>query len=282
MKMIFDPLKFLSQRLPSLNKDEEMQLAHRANSGDSDALELLVKSHLTFLINIAKRYSRSGIPIGDLLQEGVIGFMHAIKKFDPGLNTRLSTYARFWVRASMQDYVLKSWSIVKFGSSSSQKSLFLNLRRKASEVIYGGDVASDQIVSQLAKRFKTTSTEVRSLANRIVFGDQTLETSGNNQSTKSLSDYFINGCVTPEEKVVLDNEKAKICEVIGRALKKLPAREQFIIRHRYLEGAKQTFSSIGKELGLSKDRVRQLEFRALKTLRKLTETSLIDAQIIIK
>ena len=85
-----------------------------------------------------------------------------------------------------------------------------------------------------------------------------------------------------DEKFVMNNEKAKICEVIGRALQKLPAREQFIIRHRYLEGAKQTFASIGKELGLSKDRVRQLEFRALKTLRKLTETSLIDAQIIIK
>ena len=265
-----------------LGKEEERALARRANEGDEEAEEKLITSHLGFVFKLANGYRRSGVPMSDLVQEGMVGLIHAVRRYNPDLDTRLSTYARWWIRASMQDYIVKSWSLVRLSTTSAQKSLFLNLRRKTSELIEGADALSENFVSQLAERFETTASDVRNLARRVTQRDQSLDTPISDEFGATWLDNLKSENETPEELVVKQSQKTELCQLLARALQKLPAREQFIIENRYFAEVKQTFASIGRELNLSKDRVRQLENRALQTLKEITEPGLIDGQIISK
>ena len=265
-----------------LGKEEERELARRASDGDEKAQEKLITSHLGFVFNLAKGYRRSGVPMSDLIQEGIIGLIHAVRRYDPDFDTRLSTYAKWWIRASMQDHIVRSWSLVRLSTTSAQKSLFLNLRRKTSELIEGADALSENIVSQLAERFETTAADVRNLARRVTQRDQSLDTPISDEYGETWLQKLKCESETPEELVVKQSEKTELCQLLGRALNKLPAREKFIIENRYFAEVRQTFASIGRDLNLSKDRVRQLENRALQTLREITEPSLIDGQIISK
>lgn len=265
-----------------LGKEEERALARRAIEGDETAEEQLINSHLGFVMKVAKGYKRSGVPMSDLIQEGIIGLIKAVRRFDPDFDTRLSTYAKWWIRASIQDYIVKSWSLVRLSTTSAQKSLFLNLRRKTSELIEGADALSENIVTQLAERFETTAVDVRNLARRVTLRDQSLDIPISNEHGETWLDQLKSDAETPEERIAQESEKTILSELMERALQKLPAREQFIIKNRYFVEARQTFASIGRELNLSKDRVRQLENCALQTLKELTEPGLIDGQIIIK
>ena len=265
-----------------LGREEEKDLARLASDGDDAAVERLITSHLGFVLNVAKGYRRSGVPMSDLIQEGIIGLIQAVKRFNPELDTRLSTYAKWWIRASIQDHVVKSWSLVRLSTTSAQKSLFLNLRRKTSEIIEGADALSENIVSQLAERFETTAADVRNLARRVTQRDQSLDTPICDEFGESWLDQLKSDTETPEDSIAKDSEKIELCELIVRAMQNLPTREQFIIKSRYFAEAKQTFASIGRELNLSKDRVRQLETRALQTLKKFMEPGLIDGRIIVK
>ena len=265
-----------------LGKEEERALARRAIEGDEMAEEQLINSHLGFVMKVAKGYKRSGVPMSDLIQEGIVGLIKAVRRFNPDFDARLSTYAKWWIRASIQDHIVKSWSLVRLSTTSAQKSLFLNLRRKTSELIEGADALSENIVTQLAERFETTAVDVRNLARRVTLRDQSLDAPISGEHGETWLDQLKSDAETPEECIVQESEKTILSELMKRALQKLPAREQFIIKNRYFVEAKQTFASIGRELNLSKDRVRQLENRALQTLKELTETGLIDSQIIIK
>ena len=133
-----------------LDREEEKELARLAEMGDTAATDRLIISHLGFVVNVAKGYRRSGVPMSDLVQEGVIGLVKAVKKFNPEMDARLATYAKWWIRASIQDHIVRSWSIVRLSTTSAQKSLFLNLRRKTAELIDGADALSDTFVLQLA------------------------------------------------------------------------------------------------------------------------------------
>ena len=268
--------------LSFLEKEEEKDLARRASDGDEAAEEKLITSHLGFVLNVARGYKRSGVPMSDLIQEGIVGLIHAVRKFNPDLDTRLSTYAKWWIRASIQDHIVRSWSLVRLGTTSAQKSLFLNLRRKTFELIEGADTLSEQIVSQLAERFETTAADVRNLARRVTQRDQSLNTKISNASSETWLDQLESDAETPEEHIVKNSERTELRELMVRALQNLPAREQFIIKCRYFTEVRRTFSSIGRELNLSKDRVRQLEARALQTLREMTEPDLVEGQIIVK
>ncbi len=265
-----------------LGREEEKELARRAEGGDAAAAEKLITSHLGFVVNVAKGYRRSGVPMSDLVQEGVVGLVQAVKKFNPDMDARLSTYARWWIRASIQDYIVRSWSLVRLSTSSAQKSLFLNLRRKTTELLDGADALSDTLAAQLAERFETTAADVKNLARRVAQRDQSLNTPLSNDSTSSWLDLLRSDVPSPEDQLAEESETTALSELMALALESLSDRERFIIRNRYFTEAKQTFASIGRELNLSKDRVRQLEARALESLREFLEPGLAERQIILK
>lgn len=267
---------------PFLEKEEEKELARLAGEGDAAAVEKLVTSHLGFVVKMAKAYRRSGVPMPDLIQEGMVGLVQAVKKFNPDKDARLSTYAMWWIRAAMQDHIVRSWSLVRLSTTSAQKSLFLQLRRKTSELIEGADALSDEFATRLAERFETTAADVRGLARRISHRDQSLNAPLGEATDESWIDRLASDAPNPEETLAAESEKTALQDLLAMALAKLPDREQFIIEHRYLTEARQTFASIGRELNLSKDRVRQLEARALETLKGLLEPGLFDGQILTK
>ena len=265
-----------------LGREEEKELARRAEGGDAAAAEKLITSHLGFVVNVAKGYRRSGVPMSDLVQEGVVGLVQAVKKFNPDMDARLSTYAKWWIRASIQDHIVRSWSLVRLSTSSAQKSLFLNLRRKTAELLDGADALSDTLAAQLAERFETTAADVKNLARRVAQRDQSLDTPLSDDSASSWLDLLRSDAPSPEDKLAEESETTALSELMTLALESLPDRERFIIRNRYFAEAKQTFASIGRELDLSKDRVRQLEARALESLREFLEPGLAERQIIVK
>ncbi len=267
---------------PLLGREEERDLARRAEKGDAAAAEKLITSHLGFVVNVAKGYRRSGIPMSDLVQEGVVGLVQAVRKFNPDMDARLSTYARWWIRASIQDHIVRSWSLVRLSTSSAQKSLFLNLRRKTAELLDGADALSDTLAAQLAERFETTAADVKNLARRVAHRDQSLDTPLFDDSANSWLEVLRSDALSPEDKLAEESETTALRELMTLALENLPDRERFIIRNRYFAEARQTFASIGTELDLSKDRVRQLEARALESLREFLEPCLLERQITVK
>lgn len=265
-------------KAPRLGREEERELARRAGAGDAVAIDKLVASHIAFVIKIAKGYRQTGIPMSDLVQEGMVGLVQAVKRFNPERDVRLATYAAWWIRASIQDHVVKSWSMVRFSTNSAQKSLFFNLRRVTAEFFDGADALSDELTAKIADRFGTTKAEVIALARRIAHRDQSLDARPGANGGDSWLDRLISGETNAEERLAEDGEKRVLSEFLARALDMLPDRERVIIRGRYFEEAKRTFAALGRELDLSKDRVRQLEARALEKLREMLEPMLRGTQ----
>ena len=262
--------------LPLLGREEELELARRAGQGDGAAIDRLIRSHARFVIKMARGYRQTGVPMSDLIQEGMIGLVQAIRKFNPEKEARLATYAKWWVRAAMQDHVVRSWSLVRLSTSSAQKSLFLQVRRLTSELLEGADALGDDIAARLADRFGTTATDVLNLARRVGYRDRSLDGPISSDGEGCWLDQLPSDAPSPEEQLERSGERRAVGELIAAALAKLPAREQVIIRKRYLEEAKETFASIGRELDLSKDRVRQLEARALDSLRELLGSAALN------
>ena len=264
-------------RQPMLGDEEERQLARRSGAGDIEAARRLIVSHLRFVIRIARNYRGSGLPMTDLIQEGTLGLIQAVRRFNPDRGVRLSTYAMWWIRAAIQDYVVRSWSLVRIGTTNTQKALFLRLRRTTAELISGAEDLSDELIAKLAARFGTTAAEVAALARRIAGGgDQSLDqpVSAGEDRDGTLMERMASKEPTPEEALAEASEHRFLAQTINKALAMLPPREQLIIRKRYFEDVRQTFDAIGREIGLSKDRVRQLEARALEKLRDLLHPAL--------
>jgi RNA polymerase sigma-32 factor len=259
-------------RQPMLGREEESRLARRADAGDAEATRRLIASHLRVVIRIARGYRSSGLPMADLVQEGTVGLIRAVRRFNPDHGARLSTYAMWWIRAAIQDHVVHSWSLVRMGTTNTQKALFLRLRQLGSELIDGAEGLSDEIVAKLARGFDTTASEVRSLARRMTAGDWSLDQAPAGGSP--WVDRLASDAPTPEDEAAEASQRRFLGEIVDRALAMLPPREQLIIRRRYFEEARQTFEAIGREVGLSKDRVRQLEAKALATLREVLRPAL--------
>lgn len=220
-------------RHPFLERDEEIELVRRAGDGDGEAVRRLVGSHLRFVIKIARRYRGLGVPMSDLIQDGTVGLMQAVRRFDPRRGVRLSTYAMWWIRASLQASVSKSWSRVVAGSSNAQKALSQGLRR-------------------LAPQFGAES-----------------DSGGRGEEARSLLENLVCDAPNPEQRIAEERGQRVLQRSLAAALDRLPPREQLVIRKRYLEEVRPTFAAIGRELGVSKDRVRQLEGSALGRLRAL-------------
>jgi len=258
-------------RQPRLSRDEEKELFRRLRLGDRAAATKLVTSHLRFVLHIAKRYNNQEHPLADLIQEGTVGLLEAVKRFNPDRDVQLSTYAMWWIRAAIQDYVVRSRSLVKIGTTAAQKSLFFNLRRRIGELV-DGDGLSEDFTKGLAERFNTSVTDVMNFARRIARPDLPLDaTLPNTDHQSPIIDQLQNETPTPEETLVAESEGRLWLEWLGRALSGLPPRELLIIRRRFLTEKALSRTALGIELGLSKERVRQLEVRALAQLKAMLE-----------
>lgn len=263
---------------PMLEKDHELELARRwKDEQDEQALHELVRSYTRLVIAIAAKFKNYGLPLGDLIQEGNIGLMEAAARFDPTLENRFSTYATWWVRAQIQDYVLRNWSIVRTGTTSSQKSLFFNLRRLRAKIDGQSvrDFLDNDAIESISKELGVKPKEVMEMESRMNGGDQSLNNTVGETGESEWQDFLADQTPGPEEIVIGMKDNATRSNWLNAALSELSPREQTIIRERKMNDDVVTLEDLGKQLGISKERVRQLEQRAMD---KLKSSLLIKVQ----
>ena len=239
---------------PFLSAEEEDSLARRALAGDAGAEQRLICSHLRFVVRMARAYRSYGLPLSDLVQEGTVALIQAIRRYDPNRGARLATYAMWSIRAALQEQVVSSWSLVRIGTTSTQRSLFLKLRRLSAELRESADALGEEMLDALARRFGLPVPEVAALAARASARDRSLDAPAASAVCDERPD--------PEAAA----EQRLWSGLLARAVAMLPEREAAIIRGRYFGERAASFAGLGRELGLSKDRVRQLEEKALRQL----------------
>ncbi len=265
--------KYLEEirRFPMLEPDEEFMLAKRwREHGDRDAAHRLVTSHLRLVAKIAMGYRGYGLPIGEIVSEGNVGLMQAVKRFEPDKGFRLATYAMWWIRAAIQEYILRSWSLVKMGTTANQKKLFFNLRKVKGQIaaVDEGDLRPDQ-VSEIATRLGVTEEDVVSM-NRRLSGDASLNSPvrADGDTTSEWQDWLVDDAESQETELVrseeLDNRKRMLADAMGV----LNDREKRIFTARRLEEDPLTLEQLSEEFGVSRERVRQIEVRAFEKVQR--------------
>ena len=264
--------KYLSRirSFPMLEKDEEYMLAKSwSERDDVEAAHKLVTSHLRLVAKIAMGYRGYGLPLSDLISEGNIGMMHAVKKFDPERGFRLATYAMWWIKASIQEYILRSWSLVKIGTTAAQKKLFFNLRRLKGKIdaIDGGDLKPEQ-VTYIADTLEVAETEVISMNQRMSGGDKSLNTpmASDIDGGGEWQDWIEDDRENQEVEFAEREEFEAQYSVMREALESLNPREQRIIRARRLTEPALTLEDLSEEFNVSRERIRQIEVRAFEKL----------------
>lgn len=267
---------------PLLEKEHELALARRwKEQRDEKALHELVRSYTRLVVAIASKFKNYGLPIGDLIQEGNIGLMEAAARFEPDLENRFSTYATWWVKAQIQDYVLRNWSIVRTGTTASQKSLFFNLRRLRAKI--DGQSARDYLdsdaVAHIAKELGVQPKEVLEMEARMNGGDQSLNNTVGESGDDEWQDFLADQAPNPEDVVIGMRDNATRSKWLGEALGELSPRERTIIEERRMNDDVVTLEDLGKQLGISKERVRQLEQRAMDKLKASLMVKVRDAGI---
>ncbi|WP_372786079.1 RNA polymerase sigma factor RpoH [Phenylobacterium sp.] len=279
--------RYLSEirKFPMLAKDQEFMLAKRwQEHEDPDAAHQLVTSHLRLVAKIAMGYRGYGLPIGEVISEGNVGLMQAVKKFDPDKGFRLATYAMWWIRASIQEYILRSWSLVKMGTTAAQKKLFFNLRKAKSEIsaLQEGDMHPDQ-VSVIATKLGVLNEEVISMNRRLSGGDASLNSPMRADSESEWQDWLVDDKTPSQETVVADNQEKTIrMSLLEEAMTELTDRERHILTERRLKDEPTTLEELASQYGVSRERVRQIEVRAFEKLQKSMkaaahERHLVDA-----
>ncbi|AGH98235.1 RNA polymerase factor sigma-32 [Micavibrio aeruginosavorus] len=273
-----------SMNEPLLERDHELDLARRwREDGDERALHELVRSYTRLVIAMASRFRNYGLPLGDLIQEGNIGLMQAANRFEHDRGVRFSTYATWWIRSAMQDYVLRNWSIVRTGTTAAQKSLFFNLRRLRSkiEAATEREGLTTEGRTQIAKELKVNLKDVEDMEGRLSASDHSLNArigmDGEDEWQSLLSDERPN----PEEIVIGMKDAQTRSQWLNEALSELSDRERTIITERHLGHEAVTLEDLGKELGVSKERVRQLEQRAMSKLRQSMTRHIDDTDDIL-
>ena len=266
--------RYLSEirKFPMLSKDEEFMLAKRwSEHGDSKSAHKLVTSHLRLVAKIAMGYRGYGLPIGEVISEGNVGLMQAVKKFDPDKGFRLATYAMWWIRASIQEYILRSWSLVKMGTTAAQKKLFFNLRRLKGEMqaLEEGDLRPEH-VSSIAHKLAVTEDEVTSMNRRMSGGgDASLNAPVAAEGDSEWIDWLADNTEGTQETRLADSEEFSArMSLLKDAMSTLSERERHIIEERRLKDEPTTLEDLSKEYGVSRERVRQIEVRAFEKLQK--------------
>jgi RNA polymerase sigma-32 factor len=265
-------LRYIRQAMdePLLEREHELNLARLwREKGDQRALHELVRSYTRLVVAIAAKFRNYGLPMGDLIQEGNIGLMEAAARFDPSLENRFSTYASWWIKAQIQDYVLRNWSIVRTGTTAAQKALFFNLRRLRARI--DGQSARDYLdtdsVQKIATELGVEKKEVMEMESRMNGGDQSLNSPIGQEGENEWQDLLADNAPNPEDVVIGMKDNATRSKWLSEALGQLSDRERTIIQERRMGDEVVTLEDLGKQLGISKERVRQLEQRAMDKLK---------------
>ena len=258
------------RRFPMLEPEEEFMLAKRwQEQGDTEAAHRLVTSHLRLVAKIAMGYRGYGLPLNEIISEGNVGLMQAVKRFDPDRGFRLATYAMWWIRAAIQEYILHSWSLVKMGTTAAQKKLFFNLRKLKGQMqaIDEGDLAPET-VKAIAERLDVTETEVVEMNRRLEGGDRSLNVPLRVDSDTDWQDWLVDEAASQETNLVEADEFDHRMSLLHRAMSVLNERERHILTERRLKDEPATLEELSGEYGISRERVRQIEVRAFEKLQR--------------
>ena len=262
------------RQFPMLLPEEEFMLAKRwREHGDTAAAHKLITSHLRLVAKIAMGYRGYGLPIGEVISEGNVGLMQAVKKFEPDKGFRLATYAMWWIRASIQEFVLRSWSLVKMGTTASQKKLFFNLRRLKGQIqaLDEGDLRPDQ-VKKIAKRLGVSEADVVSM-NRRLSGDASLNSQIRADSEDEWQDWLVDENESQEATLVRNEESEIRHKLLTEAMTKLTERERRVFEARRLKDEPVTLEDLSQEFGVSRERIRQIEVRAFEKVQKAVKNA---------
>ena len=271
------------RKFPMLTKDEEFMLAQRWKEHQTpEAAHRMVTSHLRLVAKIAMGYRGYGLPLGEVISEGNVGLMQAVKKFEPDKGFRLATYAMWWIRASIQEYILRSWSLVKMGTTAAQKKLFFNLRKAKSQIsaFEEGDMRPEQ-VSAIATKLGVLDSEVISMNRRLSGPDSSLNAPLRSDSESEWQDWLQDDTQVSQESALAESEEHTIrMSLLDEAMKELSDRERHILTQRRLKDDPMTLEDLAAEYGVSRERVRQIEVRAFEKLQKAMRAAAEDRNLI--
>ena len=273
--------RYLSEirKFPLLSAEDEFMFAKRwKEHEDPEAARKLVTSHLRLVAKIAMGYRGYGLPVSEIVSEGNVGLMQAVKRFDPDKGFRLATYAMWWIRASIQEYVLRSWSLVKMGTTAAQKRLFFNLRKAKNNIgaIEEGDLTPDHTAT-LADHLGVTETEVTEMNRRLSGGDASLNAPLRSDGESEWQDWLADDTVDQETRLAEREEMGERHELLVGAMKELTERERDIIQARRLQDEPATLEELSQKYGVSRERVRQIEVRAFEKLQNGMKAALAAA-----
>ena len=269
------------RRFPMLEKGEEYMLAKRwLEHNDTASAHKMVTSHLRLVAKIASGYRGYGLPLAELISEGNIGLMQAVKRFDPERGFRLATYAMWWIRAAIQEYILHSWSLVKIGTTAAQKKLFFNLRKLKGQIeaFEEGDLTPEH-VGEIAERLNVTEDEVVMMNGRMAGSDHSLNAPLRADTDGEWIDWLADDGDSQEIQLAESEEYLKRCDLMNDALVILNERERHILTERRLQEEPSTLEDLSKVYGISRERVRQIEVRAFEKLQKAVRKAATDEKL---
>ena len=270
------------RRFPMLAAEEEFMLAKNwRDSGDVEAAHRLVTSHLRLVAKIAMGYRGYGLPVGELIAEGNVGMMQAVKRFEPDKGFRLATYAMWWIRAAIQEYILRSWSLVKLGTTAAQKKLFFNLRKVKGQIkaIEEGDLSHEH-VTEIAEKLNVSEDEVISMNRRMSAPDHSLNAPLRMDSDGEWQDWLVDEDSVDQETHLVEKDEFEIRQgLLEQAMETLNERERHILHERRLTDNPATLEDLSKEYGISRERVRQIEVRAFEKVQKAVKNAFIQRQL---
>jgi RNA polymerase sigma-32 factor len=267
------------RKFPLLTPEDEYMFAKRLKEhGDAEAARRLVTSHLRLVAKIAMGYRGYGLPVSEIVSEGNVGLMQAVKRFEPDKGFRLATYAMWWIRAAIQEYVLRSWSMVKMGTTAAQKKLFFNLRKAKSHIgaIEEGDLTRDHTV-KLADQLGVTEREVTEMNRRLSGPDSSLNAPLRSESESEWLDWLADDTMDQETRLAEREERGDRHHLLTNALDTLNERERDIIQERRLKDEPATLEELSQKYGVSRERVRQIEVRAFEKLQMAMQPRQIAA-----
>jgi RNA polymerase sigma-32 factor len=262
------------RQFPMLQPEEEFMLAKRwREHGDREAAHKLVTSHLRLVAKIAMGYRGYGLPVGEVISEGNVGLMQAVKRFEPDKGFRLATYAMWWIKASIQEFILRSWSLVKMGTTASQKKLFFNLRKVKGQIqaLEEGDLRPDQ-VAEISKRLGVPQEDVISM-NRRLSGDASLNAPVRVDAEGEWQDWLVDEGPNQEATLAQDEESSMRHDMLTEAMEKLNDRERRVFEARRLRDDPVTLEDLSQEFGVSRERIRQIEVRAFEKVQKAVKAA---------